>query len=127
MFDIDLSPINSFIGSIFGEIGKITNIILDVFEKFIYYFVLFFNNSFESFMLIEICILSYCILRSKQIGTEYRGQGGFNKIVFMFENYIKIHYISVIYFYMLIDSLYKIIFKTITLIIDGIRLFKPFG
>ena len=32
MFDIDLSPINSFIGSIFGEIGKITNIILDVFE-----------------------------------------------------------------------------------------------
>ena len=127
MFDIDLSPINTFIGSIFGEIGKITDIILDVFEKFIYYFVLFFNNSFETFITIEICLLSYSILKSKQIGAVNRGEGGFNKIVFMIENYVKIHYTLISGFYMLIDSLYKITFKTVTLIIDGIRLFKPFG
>lgn len=127
MFNIDISNINTFIGKFFNEISKILDLTLDFFTKLIYYVVLFGSNSFATFITIEICILMYTILKSKQHGAEYSGQGGFNKIIFMFEKYIKIHYTILTASYLFFNSLYKTIFKTATLIIDGIRLFKPFG
>jgi hypothetical protein len=127
LFNIDLSSINIFIGQFFGEVGKLLDIINFCFERLVFYIVLFFANSFECFMIFEIGILAYAILKSKQIGAEFPGQGGFNKVIFMFEWYLTIHYKGAVYLYLFFESLYKIAFRTATLIIDGIRLFKPFG
>lgn len=115
-----LEGVYNFIIVILTQFSEIQNIIIDLIVKLVYYIVLFSIHSFEVVILLEIIILSYCILKSKYYNQEHNVHGGFNKIITMFKVYININYNIICLIYRLFESIITMTFRVGSIIAEAI-------